>query len=199
MPTPIAAVALGASVFSLVFWTFGFLKMGTSGSIAQAYGARDEVTISLTIVRSLIIAAVLGIILIVLRNPILDIALRIVSGDNKIEELTRDYFSIRAWSAPATLANYVLTGTLIGLQRMRSVFAFQLLLNCTNVALDLLFVPVMGYGIEGVAVASVISEYAALLLVLYLIRQQLKLAANTATSVALREPNIVTGIVLFLL
>ena len=187
-PEPIAAVALGASVFSLVFWTFGFLKMGTSGSIAQAYGARDEVTISLTIVRSLIIAAVLGIILIMLRNPILDIALRIVSGDNKIEELTRDYFSIRVWSAPATLANYVLTGTLIGLQRMRSVFAFQLLLNCTNVALDLLFVPVMGYGIEGVAVASVISEYAALLLVLYLIRQQLKLAANTATSVALREP-----------
>jgi len=187
-PEPIAAVALGASVFSLVFWTFGFLKMGTSGSIAQAYGAKDEVTISLTIVRSLIIAAALGVVLIVLNKPILDVTLRIVNGDVKIEQLTRDYFSIRVWSAPATLANYVLTGTLIGLQRMRSVFAFQLLLNCTNVVLDLLFVPVLGYGIEGVATASVISEYLALALVLYLIRQQLKLAAHTATSAALREP-----------
>ena len=185
---PIAAVALGASIFSLVFWTFGFLKMGTSGSIAQAYGANDEVTISLTIVRSLIIAATLGIVVIAFHKLILDFALRIVNGDTKIEHLTRDYFSIRVWSAPATLANYVLTGALIGLQRMRSVFAFQLLLNCTNVILDLLFVPVMGYGIEGVATASVISEYLALSLVLYLIRQQLKLAANTATSAALREP-----------
>jgi len=187
-PEPIAAVALGASIFSLVFWTFGFLKMGTSGSIAQAYGADDEVTISLTIARSLIIAAVLGIVLIALHGLLLDAALRIVGGEAKIEQLTREYFSIRVWSAPATLANYVLTGTLIGLQRMRSVFAFQLLLNCTNVALDLLFVPVLGYGIEGVAAASVISEYVALALVLYLIRQQLKLAANTATAAALREP-----------
>ncbi len=187
-PEPIAAVALGASIFSLVFWTFGFLKMGTSGSIAQAYGAEDDVTISLTIIRSLVIAAALGIVVILLRNPILDIALRLVSGDTKIEQLTRDYFSIRVWSAPATLANYVLTGTLIGLQRMRSVFAFQLLLNCTNVILDILFVPIMDYGIEGVAAASVISEYLALSLALYLIRQQLKLAARTTTSRALREP-----------
>lgn len=187
-PEPIAAVALGASVFSLVFWTFGFLKMGTSGSIAQAYGAGDDVTISLTIMRSLVIAAVLGIFVIAFRHPLLELALRVVAGKPEIEQLTRDYFSVRVWSAPATLANYVLTGVLIGLQRMRSVFAFQLLLNCTNVALDLLFVPVLGYGVEGVATASLISEYVALALALYLIREQLLIASRTTSIKTLRDP-----------
>lgn len=187
-PEPIAAVALGASVFSLLFWTFGFLKMGTSGSIAQAYGAADDETISLTIVRSLLIAAILGIVLILLHRPLLALALAIVGGEANIEQLTEDYFSIRVWSAPATLANYVITGVLIGLQRMRSVFVFQLVLNCTNVVLDLLFVPVLGYGIEGVATASLIIEYVALGIVLFMIRENLTRALNHATAKNLRDP-----------
>ena len=188
-PEPIAAVALGASVFSLVFWTFGFLKMGTSGSIAQAFGAGATDTINRTIVRSLIIAAALGVVIVVLHKPLLDLALHIVGGELKIEQLTREYFSIRVWSAPATLANYVLTGVLIGLQRMRSVFAFQLLLNCTNVFLDLLFVPVLGYGIAGVATASLISEYAALAFMLYLMREQLTPALSRVDKNSLLEAN----------
>ena len=94
---------------------------------------------------------------------------------------------IRIWSAPATLANYVVTGVLIGIQQMRSVFVFQLVLNCTNVILDLLFVPVLGWGIEGVAIASLISEYTALALALYLIREQLRVSVSTATPAMLRE------------
>jgi len=94
---------------------------------------------------------------------------------------------IRIWSAPATLANYVVTGVLIGIQRMRSVFIFQLVLNCTNVFLDLLFVPVLGWGIEGVAIASLISEYTALVLAFYLIREQLYLSVATTTPALLRE------------
>lgn len=180
-PEPVAAVALGASVFSLVFWTFGFLKMGTSGSVAQAFGAKDNTTIRLTIIRSLIIAAVLGVVIIALHNPMLDLALKIVGGEKRIEQLTREYFSIRVWSAPATLASYVLVGVLIGVQRMRSVFAFQLILNCTNVALDILFVPILGYGIAGVATASLISEYVALGFLLYLIREQIRSAFATAS------------------
>ncbi len=169
-PEPIAAVALGASIFSLVFWTFGFLRMGTSGSVAQAFGANDNNTIGLTLLRSLIIATCIGAVVILLQKPLLDMALLIVGSSEKIEQLTRDYYSVRIWSAPATLANYVLAGVLIGLQRMRAVFALQLVLNCINVVLDLLFVPVFGWGITGVAAASLISEYLALGFALYLIR-----------------------------
>jgi len=186
-PEPIAAVALGASIFSLVFWTFGFLKMGTSGSIAQAFGAKDKLTISLTLLRSLAIAAFLGVVVILLQKPLLEISLWIIEGNEKIKQLSRDYFYIRIWSAPATLANYVLTGVLIGMQRMRSVLVFQLTLNCSNVFLDLLFVPVFGWGIKGVAAASLISEYLALLLALYLIREPLTHAVKTATVASLRE------------
>ena len=186
-PEPIAAVALGASIFSLIFWTFGFLKMGTSGSVAQAFGAKDNTTISLTLLRSLIIAVSLGVIIILLHRPLLNLSLWLVSADATIEDLSRNYMQIRIWSAPATLANYVVTGVLIGIQRMRSVFVFQLVLNCTNVILDLLFVPVLGWGIEGVAIASLISEYTALALALYLIREQLRVSVSTATPAMLRE------------
>jgi len=186
-PEPIAAVALGASIFSLIFWTFGFLKMGTSGSVAQAFGAKDNTTISLTLLRSLIIAVSLGVIIILLHRPLLNLSLWLVTADATIEDLSRNYMQIRIWSAPATLANYVVTGVLIGIQRMRSVFVFQLVLNCTNVILDLLFVPVLGWGIEGVAIASLISEYTALALALYLIREQLRVSVSTATPAMLRE------------
>ena len=186
-PEPIAAVALGASIFSLIFWTFGFLKMGTSGSVAQAFGAKDNTTISLTLLRSLIIAVSLGVIIILLHRPLLNLSLWLVTADATIEDLSRNYMQIRIWSAPATLANYVVTGVLIGIQRMRSVFVFQLVLNCTNVILDLLFVPVLGWGIEGVAIASLVSEYTALALALYLIREQLRVSVSTATPAMLRE------------
>ena len=186
-PEPIAAVALGASIFSLIFWTFGFLKMGTSGSVAQAFGAKDNTTISLTLLRSLIIAVSLGVIIILLHRPLLNLSLWLVTADATIEDLSRNYMQIRIWSAPATLANYVVTGVLIGIQQMRSVFVFQLVLNCTNVILDLLFVPVLGWGIEGVAIASLISEYTALALALYLIREQLRVSVSTATPAMLRE------------
>ena len=187
-PEPIAAVALGASIFSLVFWTFGFLRMGTSGSVAQAFGAKDDTAIGLTLLRSLLIAMCLGIVIICLQKPLLQLSLWIVDGSEKIEQLTREYYQIRIWSAPATLANYVLTGVLIGVQRMRAVLAFQLVLNCTNVVLDLLFVPVLQWGITGVAVASLISEYAALGFALFLIRQSIAHAINGISADALFDP-----------
>ena len=187
-PEPIAAVALGASIFSLVFWTFGFLRMGTSGSVAQAFGAKDETTIGLTLLRSLLIAMCLGIVIICLQKPLLQLSLWIVDGSEQIEQLTTEYYRIRIWSAPATLANYVLTGVLIGVQRMRAVFAFQLVLNCTNVVLDLLFVPVFQWGISGVAVASLISEYAALGFALFLIRQTIARAIDGISVGVLIDP-----------
>lgn len=166
----IGAVALGASIFSLVYWSFGFLRMGTGGLVAQAHGAGDRQSIRLTLARSLCIAAVLGVAVILLQTPLLQLCLRVLEISENLKDLTTQYYEIRIWSAPATFANFVVLGTLIGLQRTGSVLIFQLFLNLTNIVLDLLFVTIWHWEIQGVATASVISEYAALALTLYLIR-----------------------------
>ena len=181
----IGAVALGASIFSLVFWTFGFLRMGTSGIVAQAFGAKDHTTITLTLLRSLLIAFGLGVLVIVLQKPLLHLCFSLIETNDKLLGFTTDYYRTRIWSAPATLANYVVLGVLIGMQRMGSVLVFQLLLNVLNITLDLLFVPVLGWDITGVAVASVLSEYTALSFGMFLLRKPLYNACSAVTTAVL--------------
>ncbi len=173
----IGAVALGASIFSLVFWTFGFLRMATSGLVAQAFGATstsaNSSAISLTFWRSLLVAIVLACVVLLLHKPLLSFSLWLLGTDDTLNAPTSEYYDIRIWAAPATLANYVILGTLIGLQKMRAVLVFQLFLNLLNIVLDLLFVPVFGWGIAGVATATLISEYSALALGFMLVRKRI--------------------------
>jgi len=184
-PEPIAAVALGASIFSLVFWAFGFLRMGTGGVVAQAFGAKDERTMQLTLLRSMFIAAILGLLIIALQQPLLSFCLGLIGSEPIIENLTAQYYQIRIWAAPATLATYVITGMLIGVQKMKSVFAIQVCLTLFNVTLDLLFVPVLQWGIKGVAYASLISEYATFALGLFLIKSWLTKALKDSSKRAI--------------
>ena len=177
-PEYIGAVALGASIFSLLFWVFGFLRMGTSGFVAQSYGANQPLEIHRILIRSLFIGLVIGACLIVLQKPLLHICLMLFDGGERLDNLTTTYYSIRIWSAPATLSMYVLLGTLIGLQRTGGVFLIQCFLNILNVALDIFLVTVMQWGISGVAIASVVSEYAALILAVYLLRSQIFTSLN---------------------
>ena len=128
-PAYIGAVALGALVFTFAFWAFGFLRMGTTGLTAQALGASDATEIRASLGRALLIAAVLGAALIVLQWPIRELAFALLNGSPKLEALARDYYDIRIWAAPATLANYALLGWFIGLGRARAGLALQLLLN----------------------------------------------------------------------
>jgi len=165
----IGAVALGASIFSLVFWTFGFLRMGVGGVIAQASGAGDHRAVTLTLQRSLLIAMTIGVVILCLQKPLLALCVWMLGASDSLAEYTTLYYSIRVWSAPATLANYVVLGALIGVQKTGKVFVVQLFLNLTNIALDLLFVPWLHMGISGVALASVIAEYSALAFGLYLL------------------------------
>jgi MATE family multidrug resistance protein len=188
----IGAVALGASIFSLVFWTFGFLRMATSGLVAQAFGsasvASDNNTeIPLIFRRSLLVAGVLACVVLALQKPLLTFSLWLLGTDNTLNAPTSEYYNIRIWAAPATLANYVILGTLIGLQNMRAVLIFQLFLNVLNILLDLLFVPLLGFGISGVAAATVISEYSALLLGFFLIRNHASQPAGSSPWKSLLE------------
>lgn len=157
----IGAAALGGTIFTFLFWAFGFLRMGTTGLTAQAFGAGDAKEVGASLARALMIAAVAGGLIIVLQWPLKFAALALIDGSEAVEGGTAEYFSIRIWSAPAALANYALVGWLIGLQRAGTALALQLFLNALNAALDVLFVLGFGWGVAGVALGTVIAEVAA--------------------------------------
>jgi MATE family multidrug resistance protein len=169
----IGAVALGAIIFNFLFWGFGFLRMGTTGFVAQAYGGGDIDEVRATLARALLLAVALGIVVVALQFPIGLLAFWAFSGSVELESLANSYYVIRVWSAPATLANYAILGCLIGIHNTRAVLALQLVLNITNVLLDLLFVLGLGWGVQGVALASVISEFVALAFASWLVMRNL--------------------------
>ena len=173
-PAYIGAVALGAAIFSFVFWGFSFLRMGTTGFVAQAHGADDAREIRTVLARGLMLALLLGGLILLLRESIITVALAVLDSTAEIESLSADYVRLRIWAAPAMLINFTLLGALIGLQRAGLALLLQLLLNLSNIALDLLFVLGLGYAVKGVALASALSEWLAALAGLLIIYRQLR-------------------------
>ena len=172
-PVYIGAVALGAVIFSFLYWGFGFLRMGTTGFVAQSFGAGDTTEVGRILVRALILALVFGAGLVLLQHPIGLLSFWALQGGHELESLAADYYRVRIWSAPAALANYAVLGCLIGLHNTRAALILQLVLNLTNVCLDLLFVLHFEWGVKGVAAASVISEYLAFAVGVIVIRSNL--------------------------
>ena len=167
---PIGAVGIGAVVLASFYWIFGFLRMGTSGLVAQAHGARDRSESGALLIRALMIGAAAGLAAILLQAPIFWLAFRLAPATAEVEALTRDYLAIRIWGAPATISLYAVTGWLIAVERTRAVLGLQLWMNGLNVLLDLWFVLGLGRGVGGVAAASLIAEWSGLLLGLWLCR-----------------------------
>jgi len=157
----IGAVAVGAMIFTYVYWGFGFLRMGTTGLVAQAFGAKDTGEVRAILGRALLLAAVLALAIFALQWPLINGALWFIEASAKVEDLARVYFDIRIYAAPAALANYAVLGWLLGLQRAKSALMLQVFMNGVNIVLDITFVMGLGWGVEGVALATVISEYAA--------------------------------------
>ena len=167
---PIGAVGVGAIVLSAVYWVFGFLRMGTTGLVAQAVGARDLAETGAILTRALMIAGLAGLALIALQDPLTWAAFRLAPASDAVEGLAREYLAIRIWGAPATIALYALTGWLIATERTRGVLGLQLWINGLNITLDLWFVLGLGWGVQGVAVATLIAEWTGLALGLWLCR-----------------------------
>ncbi len=170
LAAPIGAVGVGAVILASFYWIFGFLRMGTSGMVAQAHGARDVAETGALLTRALMIGAAAGLAAIVLQLPIFWLAFHLAPASAEVEALTRDYLSIRIWGAPATISLYAVTGWLIAVERTRGVLVLQLWMNGLNVALDLWFVLGLGWGVGGVATASLIAEWSGLVLGLWLCR-----------------------------
>ena len=155
---PIGAVAMGAIILTTIYWIFGFLRMGTVGLVGQAAGADDEDEVSAWLTRALIVACIGGVGLIVLQVPIFWAAFRLSPASGEVESLARGYLAIRIWTAPAAIAVYALTGWLIAMERTGAVFWIQLGMNGVNIALNFVFVLGFGWGVNGVAIATVIAE-----------------------------------------
>ncbi|MGV8987688.1 MAG: MATE family efflux transporter [Cypionkella sp.] len=170
---PIGAVGLGATILSTLYWAFGFLRMSTSGLAAQSKGADDAVELSATLIRALGIAFAAGVTLIVLHTWLFALAFRIAPASHEVESMAMTFLSIRIWAAPATIGLYALTGYLVGTERTRAILVLQLWQNGLNMGLDLWFVMGLGWGVGGVAFASVIAEVTGLALGLYLAREAL--------------------------
>jgi MATE family multidrug resistance protein len=182
---PLGAIAIGAQIFSFLYWGLGFLRMGTTGLTAQADGAGDMAEVRASLGRALVIALALAALLIALQRPLAAGAFMVFEASDDIERLARSYFSIRIWGAPATLVGYAVLGWLIGLRDSRSVLVLQVFLNALNIVLDLLFVVGFGWGVRGVAVGTLISEWSAALLALALVTVKLR-----SSGLLRREPAI---------
>ncbi len=167
---PIGAVGIGAVILSAVYWIFGFLRMGTTGLAAQARGAGDLAEMRALLIRGLMLGAAAGMIFIVAQVAIFSGAFLLSPASPKVEALSRAYLEIRIWGAPATIALYAVTGWLIAVERTRGVFLLQIWMNGLNIALDLWFVLGLGWGVEGVAIATLIAEWTGLALGLWLCR-----------------------------
>lgn len=170
---PIGAVGIGAIILTAVYWMFGFLRMGTVGLTGQARGAGDSAEVAAMLGRALIVGLAGGLALIALQWPLFAAAFAVAPASAEVEGLARDYMSIRVWSAPAAIALYGITGWLIAQERTRAVLAVQLAMNLANIGLDLLFVLGLGWGVDGVAFATLLAEWGGLALGLWLCRDGL--------------------------
>lgn len=160
----LAAVAVGATIFGILYTGVNFLRMGTTGIAAQRYGAGDYDGLRVSLGQAVIVALLIATALIALQVPIGSAAMALIKPESDVEIFALQYFTIRIWSAPATLVSYALIGWFIGLQNARVPLLIVLTINLINIFLDLLLVLGFGMKVDGVALASVIAEFSGVLL-----------------------------------
>ncbi len=155
----LGGVALGSSMITLLYWLLGFLRMATTGVAAQAWGAQDKKGLALVFVQGALLSFLLAVLLIFFHPFISRFALSLTEASAEVKTFADAYFSIRVWSAPATLLNLVIMGWLLGTQNAKKPMLLIILVNLVNIGLDLLFVVGFDWKVEGAASASVIADY----------------------------------------
>jgi MATE family multidrug resistance protein len=158
----LGAVAIGATIFGFLYAGFNFLRMGTTGITAQRFGANDADGLKIALGQALVVAFGIAAVLVLMQVPLAELAIRLLGPEPAIATFASEYFYVRIWSAPATLANYALIGWFIGMQNARVPLYIVLAINVTNIVLDLVFVLLLGMTVKGVAAASVIAEFSGL-------------------------------------
>src|ERR1700738_3534586 len=158
--TLLGGVAIASVIFDCLFWLFAFLRMSTVAFTAQALGAGETQELRALLLRGLAVAALIGTALIVLQRPLAAILLEAMGGSEGVTRAAKSYFTIRIWSAPLALANYVVLGWLIGQARAKLALTLQIAINLINMAATVLLVLMLHAGIAGAAIAAVVAEAA---------------------------------------
>lgn len=162
--TLLGGVGIASVLFDCLFWLFAFLRMSTVAFTAQSLGAGETAELRAILVRGFIVAALIGTALIALQLPLAATLLGIMGGSEGVTRAAKTYFTVRIWSAPLVLANFVVLGWLIGQARAKLALTTQIAINLTNAAATVLLVLVFDAGIAGAAIAAVIAEAIGLLL-----------------------------------
>jgi MATE family multidrug resistance protein len=164
----IGAISLGTMIFNILYWGFSFLRMGTSGFTAQAFGKKNRQESMLILSRAVSVAILGSFLLLVLQYPIAKLSFFVLNGSKDVEMLAREYYFIRIWAAPATIGLYAFTGWFIGMQNARIPMIIAIIVNLLNVGFNFLLVKHFGMDSDGVALGTVLAQYCGLFIALYI-------------------------------
>ena len=164
----IGAIAIGSMIFNIIYWNFGFLRMGTSGFTAQAYGQRDFDEIVRILVRSVAVGLFIALMLLILQYPLARSVFYFLKAGEEVEQNASIYFFIGIWGAPAVLGLYGLKGWFIGMQNSRFPMYIAIVINCVNIVCSLFFVYVLHMKVDGVALGTLIAQYFGLFMAMIL-------------------------------
>lgn len=167
----IGAIAVGGVMFNMLYWLFGFLRGGTSGLAAQAYGSQNRAEQSLVLYRSLLIAVGVGVVMILLQWPLRLLLRWIVDADAATAELANRYFTILIYGAPAVLATYTLSGWFLGMQNSRMMMIVSIVINITNIIVSLGLVYGLGWQIDGIATGTLVAQWSGVAVALFLLHR----------------------------
>lgn len=183
----IGAIAIGSMIFNMIYWTFGFLRMGTSGLTAQAFGQQHWEETDRTLFRSLCISWMIALGLVLLQYPLIHILLYFIAPSQEVAQSAQDYFYVCVWGAPASLALTGWNGWFIGMQNSRYPMTVAIVQNCTNIFASVFFVFGCSMKVEGIALGTVIAQYTGLMLSIYYGKKMLHHKWNAFTVSALFE------------
>lgn len=158
----LAALAIASLMFNFIYWSFGFLRMGTTGQVARALGANDETLVKQVIIQGAVLALCISLCLLIAQRLMLNGGLTLLAPPSSVASEARQYFSIRIWAAPATLLTYVAMGVFIGQGKSVNILLLQVFLNTSNALLDIYFAAYLEWGVAGIALGTCIAEYATL-------------------------------------
>ncbi|MFQ5771786.1 MAG: MATE family efflux transporter, partial [bacterium] len=159
----LGALAVGGIIFNFIYWGFGFLRMGTTGLTAQAYGTKNDVEIILILVRTLLIALICGLSLIILQTAIAKVSFLLIAATPEVEKYAGEYFYIRIYAAPATLALYAFHGWFLGMQNAHYPLILTVFVNVVNIVFNVIFIQVFDLKSDGVAYGTLIAQYSGLI------------------------------------
>jgi MATE family multidrug resistance protein len=186
-PAALGGVAVGGIFFNSIYWTFGFLRMATTGLVAQSHGAGDQDQLMHHFGRALLTAGLIGALLLAVQRPLISAALALLGASSEVHRNALLYCSIRIWSAPAALANYTILGYLLGRQRARTALLLQAAINLVNMVVALTLVLWRHWGVAGIATATMTAEWTGCILGLAI------MLATAARASHLRWSELVDG------